>query len=76
MFLTGLLGPLSYTTQGQLPRDGPAYRRLGPPTSTISQENAPKIGLQTNLIDVFVSMMGPSFLACLKSTKKLASMVT
>ena len=36
----GLLSLLSHTTQDQLPRVGTTHWRLGPPTSSLNQENA------------------------------------
>lgn len=61
--LTGLL-PMafsanSYTSQGHLPSSSTAHSRLGSPTSTIYQENAPQTQTQANQMEAIPKLRVP-----------------
>jgi len=56
-----MVGYLSYAAQDYLPKDGTTHSALGPPlTSIINQENASQLCLQASLME-FVFLSSDSF---------------
>ena len=55
----GLLSLFSSSTWEPPAHRQPHHRRVGPPTSIINQENAPRVCLWTNLIEAFSQLSLP-----------------